>query len=221
MSLTFTAIVLALVSTVSNPPGGRTPVGTDSLMGTGVSRALATTRAAQIRDVRYALSFDLTERDSSRGTVTARFRATRQADVILDFRGLRLGAVEANGKALERVEFNGAHVRIPAAAVVAGENVIVMSFVTKIAAAGSSIIRYRDVTDGSEYLYTLLVPADANQLFPCFDQPDLKAKVRLRLIAPKAWRTVANGPLGAARDVSAGASGATEHTFEETEPIST
>ena len=190
----------------------------DSLLGTGVSRALATARAAQIRDVRYALSFDLTERDSSRGTVTARFRVVKRGDVILDFRGQRLGAVEVNGSALTSPRFNGAHLSIPAQSIVAGENVVTMSFVARVAAAGASIIRYRDATDGAEYLYTLLVPADANQLFPCFDQPDLKARVSLRLRAPANWRLLANGP-----EVSSPAADgqAAEHQFLETEPIST
>ena len=48
-------------------------------------------------------------------------------------------------------------------------------FETPIAAAGTPIIRFHDETDGQAYLYTLLVPADANLLFPCFDKPDLKA----------------------------------------------
>ena len=216
MLLTFTAIAFSVVTSVASASVER-PVNTDSLMGTGVSRALATTRAAQIRDVRYALAFDLTEGDSSRGTVTARFRTTRTGDVILDFRGQRLGAVEVNGRPLSRVEYNGAHLRLPAEAVVVGDNVVTISFVAKIAAAGASIIRYRDATDGAEYIYTLLVPADANQLFPCFDQPDLKAKVALRLVAPNAWRVVANGPARSTRTTETG----TEHEFAETEPIST
>ena len=213
MSLTATAVALAF----SAITGGVHPGG-DSLLGTGVSRALATARAAQIRDVRYALSFDLTERDSSRGTVTARFRVVKRGDVILDFRGQRLGAVEVNGSALTSPRFNGAHLSIPAQSIVVGENVVTMSFVARIAAAGASIIRYRDATDGAEYLYTLLVPADANQLFPCFDQPDLKARVSLRLRAPANWRVLANGP-----EVSSPAADgqAAEHQFLETEPIST
>ena len=72
--LTVTAGALAF----SAITGGAHPRA-DSLLGTGVSRALATARAAQIRDVRYALSFDLTERDWSRGTVTARFRVVKPA----------------------------------------------------------------------------------------------------------------------------------------------
>jgi aminopeptidase N len=189
MPLTAAALTLAFSAAI----GGGHPRA-DSLMGTGVSRALATARAAQIRDVRYALSFDLTERDSSRGTVTARFRVVKPGDVILDFRGLRLATVAVNGAALTSPQFNGVHLSIPARSIVVGENVVTMSFVTKIAAAGASIIRYRDATDGAEYLYTLLVPADANQLFPCFDQPDLKARVSLRVRAPANWRVLANGP---------------------------
>ena len=213
MLLTGIAAALAL----SAITGGLHPRA-DSLMGTGVSRALATARAAQIRDVRYALSFDLTERDSSRGKVTVRFRVTRPGDVILDFRGQRLGTVEVNGAGLTSPHFNGAHLNIPAQSIVAGENVVTMSFVARVAAAGASIIRYRDATDGAEYLYTLLVPADANQLFPCFDQPDLKAKVSLRLRAPANWRVLANGP-----EISSRADGqqAAEHVFAETERIST
>jgi len=214
MPLTVAATLLALSAFT-----GGTRVPSDSLMGTGVSRALATARAAQIRDVRYALSLDLTERDSSRGTLTARFRVTKPGDVILDFRGQRLGSVEVNGATIQSPDFNGAHLRIPAASVTAGENVVAISFVTKIAAAGASIIRYRDATDGAEYLYTLLVPADANQLFPCFDQPDLKARVSLRLRAPKEWRVLANGPATSTTVAERGAP--TDHVFAETEPIST
>ena len=214
MPLPAAALALAFSATI----GGAHLRG-DSLVGTGVSRALATARAAQIRDVRYALSFDLTARDSSRGTVTARFRVVKPGDVILDFRGQRLETVEVNGVALTAPQFNGAHLSIPARSVVVGENVVTMSFVTKIAAAGASIIRYRDATDGAEYLYTLLVPADANQLFPCFDQPDLKARVSLRLRAPANWRVLANGRETSSR--AAGTGQAADHEFAETEPIST
>jgi aminopeptidase N len=188
-------------------------------MGPGVSRALATARATQIRDVRYALALDVTPLDSAIGEVTARFRLTRPADVILDFRG-HLGTVSVNGRTIPTPEFNGAHLRLPAAAFRPGENSVRIAFVARIAAAGASIIRYRDATDGLEYLYTLLVPADANQLFPCFDQPDLKARVTLAIKAPKGWRVVANGPAAAGTVFFSPASSVT-HRFVETEPIST
>jgi len=218
MLLSLATFLLSLTA-----PSARAPMALDSLMGPGISRALATARAAQLRDVRYALRLDVTPRDSALGTVTARFQLERAGDVILDFRGQRLGAVEVNGAALPAPDYNGAHLRLPAAVTRAGENTVTVSFVARIAAAGSSIIRYRDATDGAEYLYTLLVPADANQLFPCFDQPDLKARVSLRLVAPSAWRVLANAPTAEPLEPANGhgTAAAVEHRFMETEPIST
>jgi aminopeptidase N len=215
MMITVAAAVIALAT--SPGAGG---AGADSLMGTGVSRALAIARAAQIRDVRYELMLDLTERDSSRGTATIRFRVGKPSDVILDYRGQRLGTVTVNGKRLETPDYNGAHIRLPAAALVGGENQVSIVFVTRIAAAGASIIRYRDVTDGAEYLYTLLVPADANQLFPCFDQPDLKARVKFVATVPRDWHVLANGPEIPSSSRATNAP-ATTHEFDWTEPIST
>ena len=44
-----------------------------------------------------------------------------------------------------------------------------------------------------EFLYTLFVPARAQLAFPCFDQPDLKARYTLSLTVPDGWQAVANG----------------------------
>ena len=87
-----------------------------------------------------------------------------------------------------------------------------------IAPAGASVIRYHDSTDGADYLYTLLVPSDANALFPCFDQPDLKARVTLTLVTPRGWKALANGALASSDSTSGGA---TTHTFRTSDPIST
>src|SRR5690349_5003619 len=100
MLLSFAAALHVLASSA-----GSAVAAPDSLMGTGVSRALAVARAAQIRDVRYALSLDVTARDSALGRVNAQFRTVRGGDVILDFRGPRVDFVEVNGKRLATVEF--------------------------------------------------------------------------------------------------------------------
>jgi len=38
-----------------------------------------------------------------------------------------------------------------------------------------------------------LVPDRARTLFPCFDQPDMKALFTLALEIPATWKAVANG----------------------------
>lgn len=165
----------------------------DPLLGPGVSKELAAQRAALLSDVRYDLKLSLTARDSAQGTIVVRFKAKRAADVILDFRGPRLNNVRVNGAPAVRDTFNGAHLRVPAATIRLGDNTVSAEFVTPIAPAGASIIRFHDDKDGSDYLYTLLVPSDANLLFPCFDQPDLKARMTLALTVPRGWQAIANG----------------------------
>ena len=194
------------------------PALSDSLwLGRGVSHELAVERARTISDVRYDLSLDVTARDTAPGRVSITFRRTGTGDVILDFRGRRLGAVSVNGARIGQPAFNGAHLSLPAASLKPGDNSATIEFIADIAPAGASIIRSTDRTDGNDYLYTLLVPADANQLFPCFDQPDLKARVTFTLRARPSWTVVANGT-ALRTDTSATA---LIHHFAETRPLST
>ena len=185
-------------------------------MGPGVSLELARQRAQTVRDVRYDLALDVSPLDSAIGRVTVRWTRSGTGDAILDFRGKRLTRITANGTDVPLTAFNRAHVRLPASALKAGDNTATLNFVSDVAPAGASIIRSHD-TDGSDYLYTLLVPADANQLFPCFDQPDLKARVTLTLATAPTWLAVANGP----QTSSAMSARRATHYFAETQPIST
>jgi aminopeptidase N len=213
-------LLLALPAALAAAPTPPPPAPADSFMGAGVSQALARWRSARVRDVRYALALDVSGRDTARGRVTVRFTRTGDGDAILDWRGPSLANATANGAPVPGLVANGAHVRVPAAALRPGENALTFDFAARIAPAGASIIRFEDRTDGATYLYTLLVPADANALFPCFDQPDLKARVVLSLTVPLEWTAVANG---AATDSSAadGAGATRTFRFAETQPIST
>lgn len=188
----------------------------DPILGPGVSRALAIQRAALLGDVRYDLRFSLQSRDTARGAITVRFTAKRSADVILDFRGPTIANTRVNGVAA-RTEFNGAHVRIPASAIRRGENTVAADFTTPIAAAGAAIIRFHDDKDNADYLYTLLVPSDANLLFPSFDQPDLKARMTLTLTVPETWRAIANGKTERVDT----AANALIYRFRESDPLPT
>jgi aminopeptidase N len=187
-----------------------------TFMGRGVSKELAAARFAAISDVRYDLTLDVTSTDSATGRVAIRFARRGPGDAIIDFRGRRVTSIAANGTPVELAAFNGQHVRVPGELLVSADNLVELTFVSEIAASGSSIIKTHDA-DGSDYLYTLLVPADANQLFPCFDQPDLKAKVTFHLRAPLEWTAIANG--SAIRFETGG--GARLTHFTETKPLST
>lgn len=192
------------------------------LTGVGVSRELAEARRQSLDDVRYALSLRVSTSDTASGEVQVQFTTRGQVnaadDVILDFRGLFVDGGEVNGQTWNaREAWNGHHLVVPSRLLQAGRNTLRLRFGAPVASAGAAIIRTQDVRDSSTYLYTLLVPADANLLFPVFDQPDLKARVRLSLTTPLTWRALSNGAL-VSRDSTASEA---VHHFAETAPIST
>lgn len=49
-----------------------------------------------------------------------------------------------------------------------------------------------DPEDNEEYLYTQCEPSFAHKIFPVFDQPNLKASLRLITIAPTEWEIFGN-----------------------------
>ena len=205
--------MIALFSLVSLLAG-------DSLMAPGVSRELARYRAEHIRDVRYHLALELTRRDTVVGTVRVSFTRVNGGNVYLDFRGYAFSNVSINGAPVDSVEYNGAHMRFADTLFLDGANAIEATFKSPIAPAGASVIRFTDDTDKREYLYTLLVPSDANLLFPCFDQPDIKAVFELGLALPLDWTALSNGKVSSVVRAEMG-DRATTVWFAATKPIST
>src|SRR5690606_121075 len=128
-----------------------------------------------------------------------------------DFAGELVEDPRINGvPAGRRMQVVHDHLVLSVEGLVEGTNTVESVFRSRVAAAGTPLTRYHDNAEAADYLYTLLVPADAHGLFPCFDQPDLKARFELSLSVPQDWVVVANGaerdtagdPL--APDVSAG-----------------
>lgn len=168
----------------------------------GISRELAVARKARIANVIYRLRFDLhAASDAVEGTADIRFdlpAATDgpsevQTDLVLDFAGEWLSLETLNGRPVgDRARVIADHVVLPGDMLVPLENRIEARFRSRIAATGTPLTRYVDSSDGAEYLYTLLVPADAHALFPCFDQPDLRAEFRLTLTIPTDWVAIGN-----------------------------
>ena len=162
--------------------------------GAGVSQDLAKDRAAIIDDVRYGLSIELKPHaDTLHGHETVDFVLNRiPAEALpLDFRDGRIAGVSINGVAAKPEELQG-HILLPAGALKAGQNRVELDFDSAIAAANRAITRVVDPVDSSEYLYTLFVPMDASMAFPCFDQPDLKARFTLDAAAPATWTVISN-----------------------------
>jgi aminopeptidase N len=212
------ALLALIVAIVPAPVSAKTVDDRMPALEQGVSHALARWRAAQYRDVRYALSIRLAPGAATlSGRLELRVKLPkRPVDLVLDWRpaakGAALRELRVNGKP-HAPRLEAEHLVIGRKALHGGENTIALEFESPVAVAGSAVTRYLDREDGSEYVYTLFVPSDASTTFPCFDQPDLKARFRLELELPAGWRAVSNAP---AREELEGRA-----VFAETEPIST
>jgi aminopeptidase N len=205
----------------------------------GVPRELARQRAAHYRDVRYALDVRLAPgAEMLKGRVTIAVTLDAEAgDLVLDWRIVgkdadpraRVSDIKAGGKPVTDARFESEHIVIPRAHLSTGANTFEMSFESPISTSGSAVTRYLDREDNSEYVYTLFVPSDASTAFPCFDQPDLKARFTLKLTAPEGWRVVSNTEAAALSEFDDTAGGLPQsppkgmlrHRFKQTEPLST
>ncbi len=188
----------------------------------GVSRELAQWRAKQYRDVRYSLTVLLTPGAAAlQGTARVEVNLPeRVPELVLDWRpssASRVSRLRVNGKPA-RAKPDREHLIIPAKLLRAGKNRLTFSFESPIAASGSAVTRYLDREDRAEYVYTLFVPSDASSVFPCFDQPDLKARFKLELLLPRAWTAVSNAPIAHMDDAG---NSVRRIQFKETRPIST
>ena len=82
---------------------------------------------------------------------------------------------------------------------------------------GEGLHRFVDPADGRTYLWGMSFLDDAQRMFACFDQPDLKAPHRFTVTAPAAWTVVSNS--GGAAVVDRGDT--RTWTFPDTPPLST
>jgi aminopeptidase N len=183
----------------------------------GIPRELARQRAQQLSDVRYNLKFQLEPHASSvSGHEELKFRLTSPAPLLLDFREGTVSGLIINGKIAPAAMTNG-HIALAPELLQSGDNTVDLAFTAPVAPAGKAMTRFEDKDDGSEYIYTLFVPMDADMAFPCFDQPDIKARFTLNVTVPDSWSVVANSPQQSV------ALSETRRTamFAETQPIST
>jgi aminopeptidase N len=183
----------------------------------GISRELARERASRVSEVRYNVSFTLNPGESMvSGEVEIRFNLRRTDPLLLDFRSGKVNHVQVNGAPSPLILDND-HLELDPSTLRKGQNDVRIEFAAPVADAGAALTRFRDRDDGSEYIYTLFVPMDASMAFPCFDQPDIKARFKLTITGPEDWMVISNTPV----EGTASTETQVRTTFAETRPIST
>jgi aminopeptidase N len=156
---------------------------------TGVSKQLAIHRKSVISQVNYTLEFDIPKERTGKiiALETLSFNlSTNQQPLQLDFKEdkTKLWKLQVNGQPVPIQHINE-HVLIDAKHLKEGANQVKLEF-----QAGDAALNRN-----SDYLYALFVPDRARTVFPCFDQPDIKATYNLTLRVPSDWKALANAPL--------------------------
>lgn len=156
----------------------------------GVSHELAISRKQTLSNIDYVLHLAIPEnkKDKIVGTERISFNYKKQNNnsLQLDFKATpdALKSLKVNNQIVQSIITNE-HIVLDGKYLQEGKNTVVIEF-----DAGDGALNRRE-----GYLYTLFVPDRARTMFPCFDQPDLKAHFTLSLDIPKDWQAIANGKL--------------------------
>ncbi len=147
-------------------------------------------RKESISNIRYILQVDITKADRYSGNVEIRFDYNpSEFPLTIDFVGGEAERILVNNTPIA-IEYGGYYINIPNRHLDEGANIIKIQYSHPYSDNGSGLYRYRDPTDNRTYLYTHFEPYDANKLFPSFDQPNLRATYKLKVVAPKNWTVV-------------------------------
>ena len=188
-----------------------------------LTQAEAAARAAAVSGVSYSIRLGLTAGSASfTGRAEVRFTLAQSAEgpIFLCFRGQTIRAMRLNGSDVATPAWNGYRLTLDQGLLKRGaENRLEVEYENAFDTGGDGVFRFVDPEDSAEYIYTNFEPYEAHRMAPLFDQPDIKARLTLEVLAPSEWMVMANGAERAAGPVEA--DGRTLRTFTETPPLST
>ena len=160
--------------------------------GENLTRAEAQERKKKIDDLRYEVFLDLTTDEKTFSSNTRVF-----------FNSSAPGSstfIDAITHSVQRVVLNG--VELDASTVsdgvriqldnLAETNELWIESTANYMNTGEGLHRFVDPVDNEVYLYTQFEVPDSRRVFAVFEQPDLKATFKFKVIAPSYWKVVSN-----------------------------
>src|SRR5215210_1126594 len=163
-----------------------------------LTRAETRHRAGLIETSRYLVEVDLSGRavpdpeSEFVSTATCTFTARSAGESHLDLIADRVQFAVLDGAELDPTGFTGS--RLPLA-LTPGPHELTVQAVCYYSRTGEGLHRFVDPLDQCHYLYTQFEAADARRMYACFEQPDLKARFALTVIAPETWTVASNAPV--------------------------
>ena len=162
-------------------------------------------RDDQIYDVAYQLLLNLSDSDQTgfsggiRVTFSLKdgYRPSETDPLSLDFHGQQISNLSINGKSMARqdVRFHEHKVRLQGNANWKSTgNVVEFEFKNSYVDNSAGLHFYKDPKDQRVYIFSHLEPFFCHRFFPCFDQPSIRASIKLSVVVPSSeWNVIANG----------------------------
>ncbi|CAG9332075.1 unnamed protein product [Blepharisma stoltei] len=151
----------------------------------------ANIRAETISELSYDITLLLTENSGFSGILKAEFfcQSTKNR-IFLDFHGKEVHSLSINNARQKSFIYKNSQIDLND--LVIGRNFVEVEFENEYSHDGTGLQQYRDKEDQEVYVYSTCSPFAANRIFPCFDQPNLKASFSLSVFAPPSWKVIAN-----------------------------
>jgi aminopeptidase N len=158
-----------------------------------LTRDEAAQRSALISVDSYDIDLDLTTggaRFTSRTTVE--FTCTQPgASTWIDLVAPRVVSATLNGADVDLAGYTGQRLDLDD---LAATNRLEVVAECAYSHTGEGLHRLVDPVDDQAYLYSQFETADAQRVYACFDQPDLKSVFTWHVTAPAHWQVVSNSP---------------------------
>jgi aminopeptidase N len=183
----------------------------------------AAERARLLEVTGYDVALDLTDGSGNPGGAT--FRSTTEvtfrcaepgAQTFIEVAAAGLRSATLNGTAVDTADWSAEKGLILPA--LAAENTLVIDADFAYSASGQGMQRSVDPVDKEIYLYSQFETADAQRVYACFDQPDLKSVFTWHATVPAHWKVISNMPAG---DSAAAGPGSKTVHFVESARMST
>jgi aminopeptidase N len=162
--------------------------------GLNSTRAEAAERSAHLKVESYELTLDLTVGDEIFTSLTKiKFSCNKSGyDSFIDAVGKSIISATLNGQALDTTNYDGESIYLNN---LANDNELIIHMNGEYSNTGEGLQRSVDPVDNQVYIYSQGETAFIRKMYPCFDQPDLKATFNLSVIAPNHWQVISNNPV--------------------------
>ena len=162
--------------------------------GLNSTRAEAAERSNHLAIKSYQVSLDLTLGDEIFESITVvKFSCNKAGyETFIDAVGRNVIKATLNGQVVDTANYDGESIFIKN---LATENELVIHMNGLYSKTGEGLQRSVDPVDNEVYLYSQGETAFIRKMYPCFDQPDLKATFTLEVTAPDHWQVISNNPV--------------------------